>query len=90
MFVEAIANGDARISRLWLDVTTVAVPGASAEQLQHVATRIRQLGIHRILYGSDAPTPTNLPQRGWALFRRLPLTEDEFTTIANNVPPYMR
>jgi predicted TIM-barrel fold metal-dependent hydrolase len=90
VFVAAIAKRDPRTTRLWFDVTTVAVPGGSEEQLQHVATRIRQLGIQRILYGSDAPTPNNLPRDGWALFRRLPLTEDEFATIANNVAPYMR
>jgi predicted TIM-barrel fold metal-dependent hydrolase len=44
----------------------------------------------RILYGSDAATPTNLPKDGWAAFRKLPLSDAEFETIARNVPPYMR
>jgi hypothetical protein len=29
-------------------------------------------------------------QLGWAAFRRLPLTEEEFARIAANVAPYMR
>ncbi|CAN5855072.1 hypothetical protein BH24ACI4_BH24ACI4_00890 [soil metagenome] len=47
--------------------------------------------IERILYGSDAASGGNLPPReGWAAFRRLPLTEAEFTTITSNLAPYMR
>ena len=49
------------------------------------------IGADRVLYGSDAATtPFAYPSAGWAAFRRLPLTETEFTTIANNLAPYMR
>ena len=51
--------------------------------------RIRQLGVQRILYGSDAATVGNLPPKeGWAAFRQIPLTDEEFTAIANNLSPY--
>jgi hypothetical protein len=44
-----------------------------------------------VLYGSDAATGDNLrPREGWAAFRRLPLTNEEFRTIATNVAPYLR
>lgn len=91
VFVEAVGNGDARAKHLYFDVTTVVLPDVPAEEAQRIATRIRQLGVQRILYGSDATTPPNLPPReGWAAFRKLPLTDAEFQTIAGNVPPYMR
>jgi predicted TIM-barrel fold metal-dependent hydrolase len=91
VFVEAIANGDSRTKQLYFDVTAVASRNTPADQAKLVATRIRQLGVQRVLYGSDAATGGNLPpQEGWAAFRRLPLSEDEFRTIAGNVPPYLR
>jgi len=56
-----------------------------------VAKRIRQIGVKRILYGSDAAAGDNLrPRESWAAFRRLPLTESEFKQIARNVTPYLR
>ncbi|MCI0456067.1 MAG: amidohydrolase family protein [Gemmataceae bacterium] len=90
VFVEAIAQGDPRTKQLWFDVTTVARSDAPPKQAALLATRIRQLGVQRILYGSDAATPDNPPREGWAKFRKLPLSEAEFRTIANNVPPYLR
>ena len=91
VFVAAIEKADPRANRLYFDVTTVALPDAPADQLKQIATRIRQLGTRRILYGSDAASGTNLPPReGWAAFRRVPLSEAEFTSIANNVPPYLQ
>jgi len=83
--VGAIANHDPRTQRLYFDVTTVVGLNISVEQAKLVATRIRQLGPERILYGSDAASGGNVPPRqGWAAFRRLPLSEAEFSTIAHN------
>ena len=90
VFVDAIGKGDPRTKQLWFDVTTIASM-ATADQRTLLATRIRQLGVGRILYGSDATAGNNLPPReSWEAFRQLPLTADEFRTIAGNVPPYMR
>ena len=72
------------------DVATVATAEMTSVQATLIATRIRQVGIQRVLYGTDAATPGNSPREGWANFRKLPLTNAEFRTIANNVPPYMR
>jgi predicted TIM-barrel fold metal-dependent hydrolase len=59
-------------------------------ELQQIAARIRQIGVERMLYGSDAAaSPVTYPRAGWAAFRRLPLTEAEFDTIARNISPYM-
>jgi uncharacterized protein len=71
-------------------VTTNAVPNAPPEQLQQIAQRVRQLGVGRVLYGSDAASNANKPADGWAAFLKVPLTAAEFETIARNVPPYMR
>jgi uncharacterized protein len=90
VFVDAIARREPRAEKLWFDVTTVA-RNATAADAQAIATRIRQLGIQRVLYGSDAATGGNLPPReAWADFLKLPLTAAEFRIIASNVAPYMR
>ena len=89
VFVEAIARGDPRTKNLWFDVTSVTID-LTPETAQRIVERIRQLGVQRMLFGSDAPTPTNLPRMTWAAFRKLPLTEAEFRAIESNVAPYMR
>ena len=54
--------------------------------MREIAARIREIGLGRILYASDAPPP-----EAWHAFRTtLPLTEAEFRTLANNVAPYMQ
>lgn len=90
VFADAIATGDPRSRRLWFDVTQVARPTTGPERAAVIARRIRQLGIDRVLFGSDAPTPDNLPRDNWAAFRRLPLTDAEFQAISSNIPPYIQ
>lgn len=91
VLADAIAKGDSRTKNLHFDVTTVVLPTTDAKRMALIATRLRQLGLQRILYGSDAAAGGNLPPReGWATFRRLPLRESEFQTIVGNVPPYMQ
>jgi predicted TIM-barrel fold metal-dependent hydrolase len=91
VLAEAVESGDPRTSQLWFDVATVADLNISPDNAALVARRIRQVGVKRILYGSDAAVGDNLrPREGWAAFRRLSLTEDEFAKIANNVAPYVR
>jgi hypothetical protein len=42
-------------------------------------------------HGSDGATGGGLtPKDAWAAFRKLPLTDAEFRTIATNVAPYMK
>jgi uncharacterized protein len=90
VFVDAIARNDSRTRNLWFDVTTVD-RGLSPAGAARLVRRIRQLGLPRILWGSDAATGGNLPPaRAWEEFRKLPLTPAEFRTIAANVAPYMR
>ncbi len=91
VLAEAVEKRDPRTRRLWFDVTTVVDRGISAQTAALVAKRIRQVGADRILYGSDAAVGDNLrPREAWEAFRRLPLTDREFETIARNVAPYLR
>jgi predicted TIM-barrel fold metal-dependent hydrolase len=91
VFTDAIARLDLRMKNVWFDAATVVRPEMSPDELQQIAARIRQLGVERVLYGSDAAaSPLSYPRAGWAAFKRLPLTEAEFRVIANNVTPYMR
>ena len=89
VFVDAIAKGDPRTKNLWFDVTSVAA-NLTTEGATRIVERLRQLGVRRILFGSDAPVPGNAPSLTWAAFRKLPLTDEEFRTIETNVAPYMR
>lgn len=91
VFVEAIEKNNPRTKRLLFDVTTNVALDVADGQAKLIAKRIRQLGVGRVLYGSDAAAGGNLPPRqAWAAFRQLPLTDAEFRTIASNVAPYMR
>src|SRR5882724_1424729 len=80
VFIDAIEKKDPRTKHLWFDVATVADADATSEQARYLAKRIREIGVKRVLYGSDAAIPPNFPKAGWATFRKLPLTEDEFRT----------
>jgi predicted TIM-barrel fold metal-dependent hydrolase len=86
---EAVARGDKRTHNLWFDVSGIATAGMPAEQAARMALRIRQVGVKRVLYGSDAAVPGNSPQEAWSNFKRLPLTPAEFAQIATNVAPYL-
>lgn len=90
VFIEAVRQGDARMTRVYFDASGVAGFGQWEEKASVIATRIRQLGIHRVVYGSDGVIPGNSPAEAWAAFRRLPLTAAEFQVIQGNVAPYWR
>ncbi len=91
VLAEAVAKDDPRTRRLLFDVASNVSRDTSAADEALVVKLIRQIGADRILYGSDAAVRDNpRPREGWALFRRLPLTEDEFEKIAKNVAPYLR
>lgn len=91
VLARAVQKKDPRTGRLWFDVAGVVDRNITPEQAALMVKRIRQVGVDRILYGSDAAAGPNLrPREAWAAFRRLPLTEREFEKIATNVAPYLR
>jgi predicted TIM-barrel fold metal-dependent hydrolase len=93
VYAAAIAAGDPRTRNLYFDLTEI-VPGAlgSEEALREIAERLRQIGLDRVLYGSDATTAggARIAQRWADLRHRLPLTDAEMQDIADNVAPYLR
>lgn len=89
---EAVAAGDPRTRNLYFDVTTSVTFASPASETEMVARRIRQIGPERILFGSDGAWGGNPTIRqAWGAFRGMvPLTDEEFRVIANNVAPYLR
>jgi len=89
VFADAIAAHDPRTKNLYFDVATLTA-GETPQGLQRDAMRMRQIGLNRILFGSDLSPPNPSPRESWEMFRlRVPLTDDEFRVIAGNVAPYL-
>jgi predicted TIM-barrel fold metal-dependent hydrolase len=87
----AVARHDPRTRKLYFDVASIVDRGITPETARLVANLIRQVGVDKVLYGTDAAVGDNLrPRESWAAFRRLPLTDEEFARIAANLPPYFR
>lgn len=90
VFAQAAADRDPRMKNVWFDVSGLGGLGESAEVSRRLAGSIRQLGVRRVLFGSDGAVGGNSPLATWTAFQKLPLTEREFAAIKRNVPPYMR
>lgn len=74
------------MSHLYFDVATNVTAEITPSDSALVAQRIRQVGVGRILYGSDLSPPGGSIRQGWEIFRaKIPLTEAEFQQIAANV-----
>jgi predicted TIM-barrel fold metal-dependent hydrolase len=92
VYAEAVAKRRRATRNLYFDVSDAALVANTPELAQVVADRIRQIGLDRILYGSDAAFG-NHPDPGgsWAAFRKgIPLSPAEVEKIAQNVAPYLR
>lgn len=91
VLADAAARQDPRMRHVWLDVTAFARPGLSAADARRLVRRLRQVGMERVLYGSDAEIGIEVrPREAWAAFRSLPLTDAEAARVANNVMSYLR
>jgi predicted TIM-barrel fold metal-dependent hydrolase len=89
VLAEAMERGDPRMRQVWFDVATVVDSAHSPASDEQVARFIRQVGVDRVLYGSDAALGDNLrPREGWAAFHQLPLSTSELAEIAANLAPY--
>ena len=90
VFADAIKRHDPRMKNVWFDVASIANV-QTPETAAKIARRIREVGVERVVYGSDSAFGDNLrPRESWAAFRRIPLTEEEFRAIAGNVAPYFK
>ena len=92
VYANAAVAGDPRMKNVYFDVASMVTRNTRPEVLALVAKRLRQLGLQRVLFGSDrAPGGSNdSPKDAWEAFRRLSLSEAEFRKVAGNVAPYMR
>ena len=90
-FAEAVAARRPGTRNLYFDVSEVWVDIAqtgSSDTQAMLASRIRQIGLERILFGSDGKIP---PDQAWRAFKaRVPLEDHEFRAIARNIAPYVR
>lgn len=96
-YADAVSAGAPGTRNLYFDIAEAPLIASQYGERQEeilaiVARRIRQIGLDRILYGSDGALEGHLPPRqAWAQFRaNVPLTEEEFRIIASNVAPYLR
>jgi uncharacterized protein len=90
VFVKAIERKDPRMKNVYFDVCGIAIPNMWEDKADLLVTRIRQIGTNRLLYGSDAATADNEPKDALKRWHSLPLTQEEFRLIDNNVAPYLR
>ncbi len=91
VFAAAAERKDPRMANLYIDVganiTAEMAPASAALAVQ----RMRQLGMQRVLYGSDLSPPGGSISKGWEIFRTtLPLTAAELQQIANNRTRFVR
>jgi predicted TIM-barrel fold metal-dependent hydrolase len=91
VFIRAIRKHDPRMKLVYFDITNVAGLGNWKSKKDLIAKRTREIGVARVLFGSDGYFGGGVtPTHAWADFRSLPLSEAEFRTIENNITPYMR
>jgi predicted TIM-barrel fold metal-dependent hydrolase len=90
VFVDAIAKRDSRMTHVYFDISGITGIGQWKERGELIATRVRQLGLDRVLYGSDGAIPGNSPREYWTRFRQLPLSDAEFRKIEGNAAPYIK
>jgi predicted TIM-barrel fold metal-dependent hydrolase len=89
VLADAIDNHDPHANNLWFDVASIVDRDTRPETAARIVTFIRQVGVGRVLYGTDSAQGANLrPREAWDAFRKLPLSPAEFAHIAANVPPY--
>ena len=81
VFIKAMERKDPRMKNVYFDVCGIAMPGRWEKKADLVVRRIRQIGVSRLLYGSDAAIADNLPKDALNRWRRLPLTQEEFRQI---------
>jgi predicted TIM-barrel fold metal-dependent hydrolase len=93
VYVDAVGRQAPGTKNLYFDVAEAAlVAGGDKEVLAQIANAIHRIGAQHILFGSDAVGGSALPpEKAAAQFRNdVPLTAEEFATIAANRLPFLR
>lgn len=90
VFIQAIQEHDPRMTHAFFDISAVAGVGDWRAHKSTIVQRIRQIGLERILWGSDGAFGGGMtPAEALAAFRELPLTPVEFQQILSNRAPYL-
>jgi predicted TIM-barrel fold metal-dependent hydrolase len=85
VFGAAAESGDWRMRNIYFDVSSNVTNDITSADAALVARGIRQVGLQRVLYGSDLSAAGGSIGKAWEIFRtKLPLTSDEVAQIANN------
>ncbi len=90
VYADAIKRGDPRVRHLYFDASGIPITGMWEQSATLLTTRMRQIGMDRILFGCDSPIPGNSPREYLERWRKLPLTAEEFQKIDSNIAPYLR
>jgi hypothetical protein len=91
VFADAAERKDPRMRNVYFDVATVVTAEATPADGELIAKRIRQVGVEKVLYGSDLSPPGGSVRAGWEIFRsHTALTDAEFRTIAANMLRFVR
>ena len=89
-FATAIRDDARGTQNLYFDLSGAVTDRSSDEALMMIATRMRQVGIDRFLFGSDRSGTRNPPPKdALNAVRRLPLSPEEFEDLADNRMPYL-
>ena len=88
VFADSISSGNKLTKNLYFDISGGVIEKEAAARL---VKEMRKVGVKRFLFGSDRSGTNNPPPgEAWKRFLQLPLTEDEFKTIAANVMPWVK
>jgi predicted TIM-barrel fold metal-dependent hydrolase len=92
VYATAAEKKDPRMKNVYVDVAGMVTENIKPENLELVAKRLRQFGLHRVLFASDrSPGFGNeAPAQAWQSFKKLPFTAKEFKIIAENIAPYLK
>ena len=91
VFAAATERKDPRMKNVYYDVASNVTDEITPADAALVAQRLRQVGLEKVLYGSDLNAPGGSIAKGWEIFRsKLPLTPRELQQIANNRPRFAR
>jgi predicted TIM-barrel fold metal-dependent hydrolase len=91
VFGAAAQRNDPRMNNIYFDVSSNVTDDTTAADAALVAQRIREVGLRRVLYGTDLTAAGGSIAKAWEIFRtKLPLTAAELQQIANNRTRFVR
>lgn len=90
-FAEAAERRNPLMRNIYFDVSANVTTQATPADGALVARRMRQIGVGKFLYGTDATPVGGSVAASWQTFRaKVPLTPTEWRVMARNRLPFMR